>query len=99
MKAYILSDVNNDDLGNLIGFGNTAKEVKKKYFQVEPFEDTPFIDFRVIRYPDFDDCENYTPEQMALKQWHEGWWFFQDVPDEATATDEEFLKAYAKDNL
>ena len=97
MKAYLISDNSNGDLGEEVTFAKTAREAKANAKGFENFDNTEFIDLRVKRCPSFDGCENYTEEQIALKQWHDGWFFFDndDVPDvDSSATDEEFLKAY-----
>lgn len=94
MKAYYIEDCSDSDKGAVIGFGKTAREVKKNYIGREPFDDTSFVDLRVTRYSTFDGCEDLTRAQIALKEWREGWWFEQDFPSCEHSTDQEFLEKY-----
>ena len=98
MKAYSLSIAGDDDAGNAIVFANTVKEAKKQVFQHESLADAlggEWIYLRARRAKEYDGMENLDDAHLALKQWHNGWrWFDIDYPDPDEATDAEFLKWY-----
>src|SRR3712207_1402815 len=94
MKAYLVSIRGDEDQGSGITFAATAQEARQHYgrFELEP---DSWLDVQARRDKRYDDLEHLPAEQLALRQWRDGWrWYFIDFPDPDEATDEEFLKWY-----
>jgi hypothetical protein len=98
VKAYYLSVKDDDDAGQAVVFANTAKEAKKQVFSHDLLVDAlegGWINLRVNRAKEYDGMENLSAAELALKQWRNGWRFFDvDYPDPDAATDKEFLEWY-----
>lgn len=98
MKAYYLSIAGDDDAGGAIVFAETAKAAKKLVFNHESLADAlqgEWIYLRVHRDKQYDGMENLSAAELALRQWHSGWrWFDIHYPDPDEATDAEFLEWY-----
>src|SRR3954469_2627602 len=102
MKAYYLSIAGDDDAGGAVVFAETAKAAKKQVFNHEALADAlqgEWIYLRVRRDKRYDGLEKLSAAELALRQWKDGWrWFDTDYPDPYEATDAEFLDWY-KDNF
>ena len=93
MKAYLLSVENDPDQGQALVWDVTAKEAKKNWTRFLDAE--RFIDKRVKRAPEFDDMEGRTELEIMLKQWHEGWiWWDWRFPSVEDSTDDDFIEYY-----
>lgn len=102
MKAYYLSIKDEDDAGAAIVFADTARDAKKQVYShdmlVEALEGG-WIALQAHRAKSYDGMENLDEAHLALKQWHDGWrWFDIGYPDPDEATDAEFIKWY-EDNF
>lgn len=98
MKAYYVSIRNDDDAGGGIVFANTVQEARKHYHQFDLDPDS-WLDVQAHRNKRYDGLEKLPAAELALKQWRDGWhWFDMDYPNPDEATDEEFHKWY-KDNF
>jgi hypothetical protein len=94
MKAYYLSTTDPDH-GAAIVFADKPSHAKNQIFGTDIWYDGEWTDIWVERATKFDDMENLGPAELALKQWRDGWrWFDMDYPDVDEATDEEFLTWY-----
>lgn len=97
MKAYYLSIKDDDEGAMAVVFANNAKEAKKKIYSSDVYDywSGEWIYLRVNRAKRYDGMENLSEAELALKQWHDGWrWFDMDYPNVDEATDEEFYKWY-----
>jgi hypothetical protein len=98
VKAYSLSIKDNDDAGAAIVFAETANDAKKQVYAHDTLVDAlegGWITLRAHRAKRYDGMENLDEAHLALKQWRDGWsWFDVDYPDPDTATDAEFIKWY-----
>lgn len=95
MKAYTLSIKDNDDAGQQVVFAETAKAAKRLVSGYVWDNLENYLDLRVNRSRDYDGMENLSPAELALKQWRNGWqWFDIDYPDPDEATDAEFMVWY-----
>ena len=96
MKAYQLSIIDNDDAGAAIVFADTAKDARAQIYGTTLGDSVEkWIDIRVHRAKEYDGMENLSEAELALKQWHDGWrWYDLDHPEEGEATDKEFLEWY-----
>lgn len=98
MKAYKLSVKDAEDAGNEIVFANTVQEARKQIYGTELWDATDGEWLRVQAHRDkrYDGMENLNSAELALHQWHDGWWFDPDYdfPDPDTATDAEFVEWY-----
>lgn len=96
MKAYITGITDDDDAGNEIVFANTAREARKMVWGSDftAFAER-YIDVYARRYPNYDGMENLSKKELALQQWHDGWWFHQSgyLSDDEW-TDEQFIQWY-----
>ncbi|WP_321388979.1 hypothetical protein [uncultured Enterococcus sp.] len=94
MKAYIVGVTSDPDSGEEIVFANTAKEARQKAdcMDLTDYAES-WIDIFAKRYPAFDDMENSSEDEIALKKFREGWnWFDRlNQPEEETTTDDEFF--------
>lgn len=98
MKAYYIDIKDDPDQGGHIVWDTSVKNAKKRVNESDLQYDS-YIDVQCRRYKAFDGLEHLTKEQLALKQWQEGWWFDSDEPmfdDYEENTDEDFLKWYRK---
>lgn len=94
MKAYYLSINDYPDAGQEVVFANTAREAKKLVGDISDSLEN-YTDLRVNRAKLYDGMENLSAAELACKQWHEGWqWFDMEYPDVDEATDAEFLDWY-----
>lgn len=92
MKAYRVSIKDEDDAGAEIVFANTVSEAKK---QTGDLDYDSWLDIRAVRDKRYDDMENLTPVELALKQWRDGWRFNDmEDPERTEATDAEFIEWY-----
>lgn len=98
MKAYILQMNNDPDAGMLVVFANTAREAKNQAIGQDFYEMSgEWLELRVNRAPQFDGLEGLSNAELALRQWREGWrWYDQHYPDPDEATDKEFLHWYGE---
>lgn len=96
MKAYYLSIKDNDDAGMQVVFANTAKEAKRLVSGEVHDNLEEYIYLRVNRAKRYDGMENLSRAELALKQWQDGWQWFDlyDVPNPDENTDAEFLAWY-----
>ncbi len=93
MKAYLLSVANDPDQGEVLVWDTTARDAKKNWTRF--LDADRFIDERVRRAPDFDNMERCTELEIMLKQWHEGWiWWDWQFPSVEDSTDDDFIKYY-----
>lgn len=93
MKAYVLSVANDSDQGEVVVWDITAQDAKKNWTRYLDAE--RYIDQRVKRAPEFDGMENATDLEVMLKQWHEGWhWWDWNFPSVEESTDEDFIHYY-----
>lgn len=95
MNAYTLREKGNDDAGMYVVFANTVSEAKSKVYSTD-LDPDEYIDIRVKRAPEFDGMEKATERELALKQWKEGWaWFdYPDMPEPDHSEDSEFIAFY-----
>ena len=94
MKAYSISLKSEPDYGESIVWAKNGKEARKQATSIDFVSDAEsYIDMRVVRKPEFDDCENMNPFDFSWKQHEEGWLWY-DYPDlnEDGITKEEFIK-------
>lgn len=96
MKAYYLSTSDPDD-GMAVVFADKPSQAKNQIYGTEIWYEGEWTDIRVRRARNYDGMENLSAAELALKQWHDRWqWFDLDYPDIDTATDQEFLDWYKK---
>jgi hypothetical protein len=97
VKAYYLSIRGDDDAGGAIVFADTPSQAKNQIYATDIWYDGTWTDIRVCRYKKYDGMERSSSAELALKQWHDGWrWFDMDYPDVDEATDQEFLNWFKK---
>lgn len=96
MKAYLLEIKDEDDKGQEIVYADTAQAARKLVYSTELDPDN-FIDVRARRYPMLDDMEDAEPAERALKQWRDGWyWWDKATPVPETTSDETFRAWYER---
>jgi hypothetical protein len=94
MKAYCVSIRDDEDQGMLIVFANTRNEARN---QSGDLMYESWIDIRAIRDKRYDGLEKLSDAQLALRQWHDGWrWYDMDYPEPEEATDAQFLEWYER---
>lgn len=82
MKAWILSDVTNDEYGNSLVFANTRNEAKAKHngngclFETD-FYNSDYINIKAKRAKEFDDMENKSELDICIKLMKEYSWYFE----------------------
>lgn len=101
MKAYSISVNSEPDYGQEIIWSKNTKEARESAWYTTMSENAEsFIDLRVIRAPEFDDCENMNAEEFAWKQHQEGWiWYEIPQLNDDDLTKEEFLSLARKGNI
>lgn len=96
MKAWCVSIKDDEDQGMLIVFAENRNEARSKTGDL--MYDN-WIDIIAVRDKRYDGLEKLTEAELALRQWRDGWrWYDMDYPEPEDATDAEFLKWY-KDNF
>lgn len=77
MKAWVVSNKHDDDLGQEIIWANTLTEAKKLMTStgIGNWTDN-YSDLRIIRHSTFDDLEKLSNKEFMKVQWIHGWrWF------------------------
>lgn len=96
MKAYCVSIKDDDDAGAEIVFASTAREARKKTWGRDfTSQAESYIDVVAHRDKRYDDMEKLSAAELACKQWHDGWqWYDMDALSPEEWTDAEFIKWY-----
>ena len=96
MKAYYIDIKDDPDQGAHVVWDTTVRNARKRVDESDLYYES-WLDVQCRRYPVFDGMEKLTKRELALEQWHNGWWFDSDEPsDDGEHTDEEFLAWYDK---
>ena len=94
MKAYYLDIKNDPDQGAFIVFANTRNEARSQADSNNLMYDT-WLDIQAIRANEYDGLESLKNSELQLKQWRNGWrWFDVDYLDPDETTDTEFYEWY-----
>ena len=95
MKAWYLENSEDPDQGTFVVFANTRNEARAQADSEDLMYDR-WIDLRATRAKRYDGLERMPARELALKQWHEGWRWFDhyNMPDVDEDTDEAFLAWY-----
>lgn len=94
MKAYYL-ETNDADDGMAVVFADTPSQAKNQIHGTDIWYEGDWTELRVRRAKKYDGMENCSQAELALKQWHDGWeWFDRDNQDPDNDSDETFLKWY-----
>lgn len=96
MKAYCI-ETNDPDEGQAIVFAEKPSQAKGQIYGTGMYPPDSWTDIRARRAPGYDGMESASPAELALKQWKEGWqWFDLDYPDPDEDSDETFYEWYRK---
>ena len=94
MKAYSVEVVSEPDYGKEIIWAKNTKEARNLAWNTEMAGNAEsFLDLRVIRASEFDDCENMDADDFGWKQHQEGWiWYEIPQLNNEDLTKEEFIQ-------
>lgn len=92
MKAYCVSIKDDEDQGMLIVFAENRNQARQ---QTGDLMYDNWIDIIAVRDKRYDGLEKLTDAQLALRQWRDGWrWYELDTPEPEETTDEQFTEWY-----
>lgn len=94
MKAWSVSIKDDEDQGMLIVFADNRGEARK---QTGDLQYESWIDIIAVRDKRYDDLEKLSEAELALRQWRDGWrWYEEATPEPGETTDAEFFEWYER---
>lgn len=92
MKAYYIDIKDDPDQGGYLVWDTTVRKAKKRVDESD-LQYESWLDVQCHRMKRYDGMEGLSDSQLALVQWHDGWWWDNAPPtDDGDTSDEEFLK-------
>ncbi|NWN99273.1 hypothetical protein [Tetragenococcus halophilus] len=97
MKAYVVGNKEEPEIGNEVIYAKNTKEARRVAHSTDIAEESEFIDVEVHRAYEFDNTEDFSKKEFMKLQWKEGWWFEEPgAPDPWSSSEEVFYKWYDK---